>query len=265
MPAAAICLLITACSGATATPAATNPTTAVPQGSASTPLPTLSRPTAGVPPTPHPDTSDWVNERLDAVIALYQPTEAGELLLRSLDLRKMEGEPGFFGSYGFSGWAGVGEASPIGVIHELGHSYWSRFPVAGAPELSWVRTSNDRRSPAMERYHQDILAFMAQPPYDYELFRQRLRNLPDVSRDNPEPVLHNLEADVTYNTAGSLNLVRPVRRLVRSGRLVPVPISRRSLRERQVAGLRAPRPEALSVLGTGESARRDVGHGAVCI
>ena len=32
----------------------------------------------------------------------------------------MEGEPGFFGSYGFTEWAGVGEASPIGVAHELG-------------------------------------------------------------------------------------------------------------------------------------------------
>lgn len=122
----------------------------------------------------------------------------------------MEGEPGFFGSYGFFEWAGVGEASPIGVIHELGHSYWGGFPIDGRPDLSWVRTSNDERSPAMQSYHNDILTFMAQPPDDYELLRQRMRNLPDVSSDNPEPVLHNMEADMVYNTGGSLMLVPPI-------------------------------------------------------
>jgi hypothetical protein len=153
-----------------------------------------------------------VQERIDAVVTLYQPTKAGEALLRSLDLRQMEGEPGFFGSYGFTEWAGVGEASPIGVIHELSHSYWGGFPIDGLPGLSWAVTSTDKRSPAMEQYHEDILTSMAQPPDDYELFRRRLRNLPDVSAENPEPVLHNLEADVVYNTARSLNLVPPILR-----------------------------------------------------
>jgi len=36
----------------------------------------------------------WVEERLDPVISLYKPTKAGEALLRSLDLRQMEGEQG---------------------------------------------------------------------------------------------------------------------------------------------------------------------------
>jgi len=124
----------------------------------------------------------------------------------------MEGEPGFFGSYGFSEWAWVGEASPIGVIHELSHSYWGGFPIDEQPDLRWVRTSYDRRPPAMEQFHKDILTFMAQPPDDFELFRQRLRKLPDISADNPEPVLHNLEADVDYKTAGNLNLVPPILR-----------------------------------------------------
>ena len=158
-------------------------------------------------------------------MALYQPTEAGEALLRSLDLRQMEGEPGFFGSYGFNKWAGVGEAKPIGVIHELGHSYWGGFPVEGRPDLSWERPDGVELSSAMESYHHDILTFMAQPPDDYELLRQRLRNLPDISIDNPEPVFHNLEADVAYTTAGSLNLVPPILRkywvnLLPSGRFV---------------------------------------------
>ena len=121
LPAVAVlCLLIAACSSAApTTPAIVSPT---PTGAA-TLLPsasnnTLGRPTAtAVPqPTPHTDATDWVKERLDAVIALYQPTEAGEALLRSLDLRQMEGEPGFFGSYGFGKWAGVGEARPIGAM-----------------------------------------------------------------------------------------------------------------------------------------------------
>ena len=163
-------------------------------------------------PTRHPDTVPWVEERVDAVVALYQPTKAGEALLRSLDLRQMEGDPGFFGSYGFNEWAGVGEASPIGVMHELGHSYWGGFPVEGRPDLSWDIPADGGLSTAMQSYHQDILTFMAQPPDQFELLRQRLRNLPDISSENTEPVLHNLEADMAYNTAGSLNLVPPILR-----------------------------------------------------
>ena len=63
-------------------------------------------------PTPNPGNTEWVRQRLDAVIALYQPTPAGVALLHSLDVRQMRGEPGFFGSYGFESWAGVGEAKP---------------------------------------------------------------------------------------------------------------------------------------------------------
>ncbi|SVE07470.1 uncharacterized protein METZ01_LOCUS460324, partial [marine metagenome] len=34
---------------------------------------------------PHPDASFWAEERIDAVVALYQLTKDGEALLRSLD------------------------------------------------------------------------------------------------------------------------------------------------------------------------------------
>lgn len=199
----ALSLLAAGCSGATPTAsqpktvAVTTPTATavITQGPTATPAPL---------PTRHPDITEWVKERIDAVIDLYQPTEAGEALLRSLDLRQMEGEPGFFE------WAGVGEAKPIGVIHELGHSYWGGFPVGGRPELSWERPAGGGISSGIESYHQDILTFMAQPPDDYELLRQRLRNLPDVSMNNPEPVLHHLEADVAYTTGGSSKLVPPI-------------------------------------------------------
>ena len=124
----------------------------------------------------------------------------------------MKGEPGFFGSYGFEGWAGAGEAKPIGVMHELGHSYWGGFPVPGRPELDWKRPAGENVSSAMASYHRDVLAFMAQPPDDYELWRERLRNLPGVSVRNPEPLFHSLEADVPYATGGDLSLLPPVLR-----------------------------------------------------
>lgn len=163
-------------------------------------------------PTPHPGNTDWVRGRLDAVIGLYDLTAEGAALLRSLDLRQMRGEPGFFGSYGFHGWAGVGEAKPIPVVHELSHSYWGGFPVEGRPDLSWQWPPGGGHPPALKQYHSDVLLFMSQPPDGFEPLRQRLRNLPGLSADNLEPLLHNMEADMVYNTGGNLSLVPPVLR-----------------------------------------------------
>ena len=132
--------------------------------------------------------------------------------MRSLDFRQMKGEPGYFGSYGFDGWAGIGEAKPVPAMHELMHSYWGGFPVAGRPEVSWARTAGEDVSPAMASYHRDVLAFMAQPPDDYEVLRQRFRNLPAVSAENTEPLFHNLEADLPQTTGGDLGLVPPILR-----------------------------------------------------
>ena len=170
--------------------------------------PTIQRPL----PTPNPSNTPWVRERLDAVVGLYGLSEEGTALVGSLDLRQTKGDPGFFGSYGFDSWAGVGEAKPIGVMHELGHSYWGGFPIEGSPELSWERPSAQEISPALQSYHTAVLAFMAQPPDGFEVLRQRLRNLPKLSSSNPEPLIHNLEADMVYNTGGDLALVPPVLR-----------------------------------------------------
>ena len=200
--------------------AATPAPSAVPLAAAA-PTPVASLP----PPTPHPDNSPWVKERLDAVIALYNITDAGADLLHSLDVRQMRGEPGFFGSYGFKGWAGVGEARPIGVMHELSHSYWGGFPVEGLTELGWDMNSGDELSPAMQRYHSDVLAFMSQPPDDYEVFRQRLRHLPGLSEENLEPLFHNAEADLIYNIGGNLALVPPVLRKYWSRFIHPGPFA----------------------------------------
>ena len=199
--------------------AASTPSTEVPRNP-STPAPIVVPPPAPAPtllppvtqPTPHPGNSEWVQRRVDAVVALYRPTAAGEALLRSLDIRQMQGEPGFFGSYGFYGWAGVGEAKPIPVMHELGHSYWGGFPVIGRPDLDWQPPAEGGVAPALAAYHQDALAFMAQPPDEFELLRQRLRNLPGLSSGNTEPLFHSLEADIPYTTGGDLSLVPPILR-----------------------------------------------------
>ncbi|MBQ11461.1 MAG: hypothetical protein CMJ45_07925 [Planctomyces sp.] len=172
-------------------------------------------------PTPNPNNTPWVKERLDAVVGLYGLSEEGAALVGSLDLRQTRGDPGFFGSYGFNSWAGVGEAKPIGVMHELGHSYWGGFPIEGSPELSWERPSSQELSPALQSYHADVLAFMAQPPDGFEILRQRLRNLPKLSSANPEPLIHNLEADMVYNTGGDLALVPPILRRYWSRFLMP--------------------------------------------
>ena len=121
-----------------------------------TPLPgTNTTPTPH--PTPNPANSAWVQQRLDAVIAIYGLTPEGAALVRSLDVRQMEGEPGFLGSYGFKKWTGIGEAKPIGVIHELSHSSWGGFPVTGLPELIWDKGVPSRaaieRSENLRRRH----------------------------------------------------------------------------------------------------------------
>ena len=163
-------------------------------------------------PTPHPANTEWVSHRLDAVISLYQPTALGRELLHSLDVRQMQGEPGYFGSYGYYSWAGVGEAKPIPTMHELGHSYWGAFPVIAHPELEWRTRDGDSAAPALSAYHEDILTFMRQPPDDYEILRERLRNLPGLSGDNTDPLFHSLEADMPYTTGGDLLLIPPILR-----------------------------------------------------
>ena len=177
----------------------------------------LQRPTTaqGQPlilPTPNPGNTPWVERRVDAVIRLYRIGIPGAALLRSLDLRQMRGEPGFFGSYGFDSWTGVGEAKSIEVMHELSHAYWGGFPVTGRPDLGFTVAPGGPGSPAIQQYHADILTFMAQHPDGHEVLRQRLRNLPAISQDNTSPLFHNLEADLVYATGGHLALTPPILR-----------------------------------------------------
>ena len=123
----------------------------------------------------------------------------------------MRGKPGFFGSYGYKSWTGLGEARPIQVIHELSHAYWGAFPISGTPHLSWD-APRGRISPAMERYHRDVLVFMQQPLDHYEPLRERLRNLPQLSSENLDPLFHTVEADLVYSVAGDLEMLPPILR-----------------------------------------------------
>ena len=171
-----------------------------------TPPPTDSGPVRG---------KEWVLQRSEAVAQLHRITPEGLEMLRSLDVRQMSGQPGWFGSYGFKLWTGIGEARPGVVMHELSHAYWGAFPVTGFPELSWEVPEG--RSSAMERYHQDVLKFMGQPPDPYELLRSRLPN------DDQDALFHLVDADLVATVAADLNLLPPILRKYWDNFLSPGP------------------------------------------
>ena len=147
-----------------------------------------------------------------AVADLYAISEEGRDLFTRLDVRQMRGEPGFFGSYGYKSWTGIGEAKPATIMHELGHAYWGAFPITGVPDLSWDTQQGEELSPAMRRYHADVLEFMKQPPGPYELLRSRLRNIPELSEKNLDGLVHAVEADIVSMVGGDLDLVPPILR-----------------------------------------------------
>ena len=209
-PMALLAAIVTACSQPAPTPVPSPESTpaapAIPTaGPAATPT-AASQPTAK-PVSPE---REWVKDRLLALVTLYDISDEGRDLLLSLDVRQMSGQPGFFGSYGFKSWTGVGEAKPSTIMHEVGHAYWGAFPVTGFAELSWDAQGDAAGSAAMERYHRDVLEFMKQPPGHYELFRSRLRNIPELSESNLDGLFHSVEADVVYNVAGDLHLLPPI-------------------------------------------------------
>lgn len=153
-----------------------------------------------------------MRDRVDAIAALFNVSPAGRGWLEGYDLRQMVGQPGWFGSFGYDSWAGVGQAIPQIVLHEISHSYYGAFQVSGRPELSWEPPSGNRPSPATEQYQKDLITFMSQPPDGYEPLRERFRNLPNLSRENDPDLFHNGEADLLYTTAGSLGLIPPILR-----------------------------------------------------
>ena len=154
----------------------------------------------------------WVQDRVRALEGIYPFTPAGREWLESYDLRQMVGQPGWFGSYGHDAWAGVGQAIPVKVLHELSHSYYGAFSVTGRPDLSWDAPSSNEPSPALRQYREDLKTFMVQPPDRYEPLRDRFRNLPNLSRLEDPDLFHFGEADLVYMVGGNLDLVPPLTR-----------------------------------------------------
>ena len=230
LPPVLLGLALYACSGAssppTHSPGATPPafsdvptTTPEPAGSSQAPPSTV--PTSTVPRDPLPVAAPdlpitspaqqraWVQERIDAVVALYGVSDEGRRWLEGYDLRQMVGQPGWFGSFGSQRWAGVGQAIPHSVFHEVSHSYFGAFPVSGRPDLEW---GSDDGSPAIDQYHTDLETFMFQPPGPYEPLRERFRNLPNLSKGAYPDLYHTGEADLMYTTGGNLGLIPPILR-----------------------------------------------------
>ena len=58
----------------------------------------------------------------------------------------------------------------------------------------------------MERYHQDVLKFIQQPPDHYEMLRARL------PKDNQDALFHMIEAELVTTVVGDLNLIPPILR-----------------------------------------------------
>ena len=158
------------------------------------------------------DEGDWVQARMNAYAALFGITAEGQDMISSLDVRRMEGRPAWFGSTGYRGFTGLGQARPGVVAHELGHAYWGAFPVTGRPELSWEVRGGETTSTAMTQYHADLRHFMLQPPDRYEPLRERFRNFPNLDKGRFPDLTHTGEADIPRLTAGDLGLVPPILR-----------------------------------------------------
>ena len=154
----------------------------------------------------------WVRDRVRAIEGLYSFSPAGREWLESYDLRQMVGQPGWFGSHGYDGWAGVGQAIPVTILHELSHSYYGAFPVTGRPDLSWETPPGAELSPALNQYNEDLKTFMAQPPDSYEPLRDRFRNLPNLSLAEGPDLFHFGEAELIYMVGGNLELIPPILR-----------------------------------------------------
>ncbi len=156
--------------------------------------------------------SAWARDRITALSGIWGISPEGQAGRESYALRQMPGQPGWFGSHGFLGWAGAGQARPSSVLHEMMHSYWGAFSITGIPSLSWQPGMGEDVAPAMRMYRKDLATFMRQPPDRYEALRERLRNFPNLSKGDYPDLYHFGEADLVQAVGGDLNLVPPILR-----------------------------------------------------
>ena len=155
----------------------------------------------------------WARERVEAVLQLYSFSPLGEEIVRKLDARHVIGRPGWFGSYGSSGYFGIGSARPTAIVHEISHTLWGNAPVVGQPGLSWQAAEGARLAPAFTAFRRDLETFLRQPPDGYEPLRGRFRQIPDLISGSAYPGLYHLgEAELISYTGGNVNLVPPILR-----------------------------------------------------
>ena len=158
IPALALLLLLVAlaaCSSPSETPQA--PTLQQAAETAAEPSATPSPTSPSVPTSAtevHEDPEGkWVTDRISAVVSLYDLTPEGVGAIQSLDIRWMQDQPGFFGSFGFRSWTGWERLDPAALCTRLAMPTGALFPVTGFPELSWDVSRGDEISPAMMSYH----------------------------------------------------------------------------------------------------------------
>ncbi len=153
-----------------------------------------------------------MRDRLAAIQVIWGFSSEGRAWQDAYDFRQMPVQPAWFGSLGYRSWAGAGQAAPGSIAHELGHSYWGAFPVAGRPELDPDYGSDSETPAVLEAYRADLLAFMRQPPDRFEPLRDRFRNLPGLDTGQDPDLHHFGEAEMVQFTGGHLNLVPPILR-----------------------------------------------------
>ena len=163
---------------------------------------------SGLPPLAPQD--QWVDQRVEAVLALYSFTEEGQAAIRRMRVLHMLGRPGWFGSTGYENFVGIGQSRPSSVVHEMSHSFWGAFPIVGRPELSWKAEPGEAFSPGIQALRRDLDTFMQQPPDGYEPLRARLRLIPDLVTGGFPGLYHLGEADTVHFTGANLNLVPPI-------------------------------------------------------
>jgi len=169
------------------------------------------RAVSGSQDVPAAKQSEWARTRLAAIEEIYRPSAQGRAWMESYDFRQMVGQPAWFGSTGFDGYSGAGQAIPRIIIHELSHSMWGAFPIAGRPDLSG-RRGPDGVLDVVAAYRQDLAAFLRQAPDRYEPLRDRFRNMPNLVRGDYPDLYHFGEADLIEMTGADLDLVPPILR-----------------------------------------------------
>lgn len=153
----------------------------------------------------------WAKARLEAVKALWNPSQAGREWMDAYDFRQMVAQPAWFGSTGFSGYAGAGQAIPRITMHELSHSSWGAFPVAGRPDLTGEQLP-DGTLKVVAAYREDLATFLRQPPDRFEPLRDRFRNMPNLTVGDYPDLHHFGEADMVSMSGADLSLVPPILR-----------------------------------------------------